>query len=259
MGKNKENDSSRLSRIEPHFFILFGVGIVVLSVFFIGYIRNSGDNERTVYNVEYETATDFDNLQNQRRNKAESAKLGDSDPSVKMSNRVVEANAIALALLQYILHKKIVEEKDVPGLYELIAGFEKSDIVPPGITVIPTAPNSTVSRFFSSRGVYFIRYQPSPLVVEVLSSGKTAADGEVFVLRSPDNSALAVAQQNVLKSAYWATLYVAPMTNPNAVIPAAFSSPQIYRDAGWSLEPLRVSDLSGDKLNAIEKLLSEGN
>ncbi len=240
----------KIKNIEPHHLILLGIAVV----FFLLYLFNSAGTSRINYKVNYEESP-LGQLRKKKANEDKNLRMGENDPHARLASRVLEANAITLGLLQYTVYQKVVERNEINDIELLMRGFAVSDLKPPSTNVLMPVKKSLYGTIMTSRGAYYIRYQPKPLVIEVLSSGSNSSDGAVFVIRAPDNAALPVAEQNNIKSAAWATLYVSPELE-SASIPPAFSAPDVYQTAGWSVEPLRVSDISAEKLEAIKKLLA---
>lgn len=75
-------------------------------------------------------------------------------------------------------------------------------------------------------------------------------------MRTPDNSYQLGLKEGQTKTALLATLYVAPAVK-DGILPPPFAIADEYRKSGWTVEPLRLADVSADKLNQINQMLSE--
>lgn len=195
---------------------------------------------------------------------AEVISLGETDPTVKYAERQREASAIGLGLSLYIVRQKISYDRDFKDIPVLMSEFSKSDIFPPQTKLIQTQNAVPYGIFATTRGLYYVRYQAAPLKLEIIACGANGLkDGAVFVLRLPETAAANSSVQDSAadltngKSApagKWATLFVSPSAG-NPYLPPAFSDASVYQNSGWTIEPLRSTEFSPEKIQQLQKFL----
>lgn len=240
--------SRKIKNIEPVHWMIIGVAVVVGLIFSFQYISAPATNLTVVYDDLPETSKAA-----VRKKYKEAAQMGETDQNMRLSARVVEASGIVNALLVYSLAQHFVENKGVPAnASDLLNGFQDSELRPPFVQKI----NSS-GHIITARGAYFVTYNAKPLTVSLLASGDDyKRDGAIFVLRAPDETARYYADREKIKSAAYASLFVAPEQSDGA-IPAPFALAQDFLRAGWSVEPLRLNDISSDKLDAVNQMLDK--
>lgn len=234
--------------LEPIHLLFAAVGLFVL-IFFVFQYNYSSKSDLA---VNYSDTPEKKEIK-RKKDRLEAARLGETDPNTQLTARVTEANGIANGLLQFCLHRYFVLNKSVPAnLNELLTEFQTSELKPPFVQ-----KTTETGGLLTGRGSYFVRYSPKPLMISILGSGSDSRrDGAVFVLRTPDASAQPIADRDGIKAATLTTLYVAPDA-PNGVIPQPFAVSSEFQNAGWTIEPLRLTDVTPDKLEAVNRMLSE--
>lgn len=192
--------------------------------------------------------------------KVKPSSLGQNDISVRYADRLRDASALTLGLSLYVLHERLANNRAIPTASALMSEFGRSDLMPPRMSVLTPDRPLEYGMVASPLGVYFVRYRPTPLTVEVLAAGaRGLSDGAIFMIRLPEAQPAPVSsdvqQQNIAGG--YATVFVAPFAN--ATVPVAFSSPQAFIAAGWSQEPLRTVPFSPEKLAALQNFLTAYN
>jgi hypothetical protein len=191
--------------------------------------------------------------------KVKASTLGQQDISVRYADRVRDASALSLGLGLHILHERISNNRVIPNVRDVLREFARSDLMPPRMTVLePTRPTE-YGLVATPLGLYFVRYRPTPLTIEVLAVGtRGLEDGAVFMIRLPEAQpapATDIEPQNYAGG--YATIFVAPFAN--APVPVAFSSSQAYAAAGWRQEPLRTTPFPPEKVAALRNWLASYN
>lgn len=174
---------------------------------------------------------------------------GDSDPSVRYSDRLRDASALSIAFSLYSLNERLVNRRIPPDINSVLEGMKASGLMPPGLEVV-----NGVGVVRSPFGICYIRYRPLPYGVEVLSVGaRGLADGEVFIIRVPEaEQPTAMPSPNDGKA--YATIFTAPMSD--APVPPAFSSSTAFANAGWRQEPLRSAPYSQQQIEELQTWLA---
>jgi hypothetical protein len=185
------------------------------------------------------------------------------DPGTKTTERVREASAIGLGLSLMLVNERLESNNKVdPDLNAILKRYSSHELFPAGTYLVTPDKPVPFGILTTAAGVYYIRYQPSPLKIEILSSGKKGLeDGSVFVVRLPDTSAVSANlvtsyDSKTIIAGYWATIFVAPDT-PNAYLPQPFVGTDVYQRAGWRVEPLRATAYTQEKLATLNNFLKE--
>ena len=199
-------------------------------------------------------------VQKQRLERIESAQLlGEDEKNVRYAERIRDASSIGLGLSIFILEQRISNNR-VFDLPNLMREFSRSELLPPGATVLIPDNNTAESGIIqTNRGYYLIRYRAKPLLLEILSaSGSGLTDGNIFILRLPDTTAsnikIDVNSNQVSSAGAWASLYEAP-ENPNHAIPPAFADVKVFQAMNWRVRPLLQTEMSSDKVRELYKYL----
>ena len=111
--------------------------------------------------------------------------------------------------------------------------------MPPGLK-----QESGANSFSSEEAVYYIRYRPEPLGVEVLSVGKGNEVGSAILARLPDDEFF----ENAL------TYYV--LSKGGAGMPVAFTPSATLIEGGWRPESFKASEVSTSEKEAQRAWLS---
>lgn len=191
---------------------------------------------------------------------------GETDANVRLAERVREASAVGLGLSLTIVRQRLETNKIETDLAALLKKFAASELMPPQTNLITPDAALPYGIMGTTRGLYYIRYNPSPLKLEILACGhRGLQDGAVFVLRVPDTTAASSASarpvvapynSQTAYAGYWASLFVSP-DNKDAYLPPPFSSAEIYLRAGWRVEPLRATQFSQEKLQLLNSFLQQ--
>ena len=241
--------AAKLKSIEPVHLMLLGISLVVAVFFGIQYINTPESKISLYYDDEVSNVKDLSTVKSAS---SEAARIGEDDPNVRLSMRFFEANGIANGLLHFCLYNYFTQNQRIPSnTINLLNEFLTSDLKPPYVLNIDEN-----GRFITRRGVYFVQYRPNPFSIAVLSSGENSdEDGGVFLLRMPDYAANQI-YKDKLDTPFvdLATVYVAP-DKDTAKIPNFFSEANHFVELGWRIEPLRMTDVSAEKLEAVKKLL----
>lgn len=245
-----------LKDFSPAAYVFMVTFVVVLVAVFARY-KSAGDFDPRVTFDDAASADEGGRRGGEAPATVKASSLGQNDISVRYADRLRDASALALGLTIYAVRERVSEKKRViPSVGELMAEFGKTDLMPPGLTALEADRPIGFGMLGSRRGVYYVRYQPVPLAVEVLACGARGLDdGAVFMIRLPEAAPLpqpSAGPQTVAGG--FATLYVAPFAN--APIPVAFSSPQAYAAAGWRQEPLRAIPFPPEKIAALQTWLA---
>ncbi len=238
-----------------------GTVFLVASVFVAlsGLIRYAGRNRLDV-SVAYQ---DMSQPQGESRSGARSqevraSSLGEGDVSVRYADRLRDASALALGLTLHVLHERISNRRILLNSASVLSGFEQTGLLPPQMTIAAQSAQVNYGTVLSPRGLYIVRYRPTPVTIEVLACGaKGLQDGAVFMVRVPEAQAPPVTLEPQQQAGNFASVFIAPMND--AVIPAEFSSAQAYAAAGWRQEPLRTVPFTAEQLNNLRTWLATYN
>ncbi len=237
-------------------FVLFGVFIFLSAVAGVMIYRG----EQFSGKLKYEDLSP--DQKTKVKNLAENIQLGNDDQNVRYAERVREASSIALGVSIFLVSERISHNR-VLTLEELMTEFSKSDLLPPSVQVVLPDRKTDYGMLRTDRGVYFIRYLPKPLKIEILSgsfAGKS--DGVVFIIRLPDTTAAnmspQVDSQKVTSAGAWATLFEAPETGDH-YIPPPFAPVETYKAMNWQIKPLQQTDISPERLQQLNDFLKREN
>jgi hypothetical protein len=238
--------------------IMFGVFAFLAIVTAITMYRNSENK--------FNGQVRYENLSPETRRQVESVaediRLGEDDSNLRYAERIREASSIGLGLSLYIVRERVSSDR-VLTLPQMMDEFAKSDVLPPSCKVLLPDKPTDYGLVQTARGIYYIRYQSSPLKLEILSSGADpVADGSTFILRVPDTSAAKIpieAGSNKVKSAgAWATIFEAPASE-NYYIPPPFAPVQSYAAMNWQVRALQQTELSPERMQKINEYLQRQN
>lgn len=142
----------------------------------------------------------------------------------------VSKSAALLMGTTLLAAQRSLEGKPFVNVESLVAAVVSAGLLPPGLK-----QESGANSFSSERAVYFIRYRPEPLGVEVLSVGKGTEVGSAILARLPDDEFF----ENAL------TYYVLP--KGAAEMPAAFTPVARLMEGGWRPESFKASQVSSSE------------
>jgi len=188
--------------------------------------------------------------------------VGDSDKNVRYAERVREASSIGLGASLFLVSQRVSRNR-VMTLPDVMKEFAKSDLLPPGVTVLfPNTPAS-YGLLKTERGFYYLNYSAAPLKVEILAASLNGlADGAEFILRVPDTSAAnmkpSVDSSKVSSAGAWATIFEAP-ENENHYIPPPFSPVASFTAMNWKIRPLQQSEMSPERIKELNEYLQKQN
>lgn len=246
--------------LKPNEFVLVlgGVFFVLAVVTAIQMYRNS-DAEKFNGKLTYENLTP--EQKRQIESIAEDTRLGETDNNLRYAERVREASSIGLGLSLYLVRERVSNNR-VLTLAQTMSEFAKSELLPPACQVLTPDRPTDYGLVQTSRGVYYIRYSPAPLKLEVLSSGFNGlSDGSTFIIRVPDTSAanlpVAANSPKVTSAGAWATIFEAP-ENENHYIPPAFAPVQTFTAMNWQIRALQQTELSPERVRELNKFLQRG-
>lgn len=119
---------------------------------------------------------------------------------VRTAARLREVTALCFAAILYAAQQEMREQHSPRSVEELTAGMERSGLLPPGLSR-GRVPGSF---FHPNRGQadssVYLRYQPEPVVVEVVSLGLERLDGPALIMRWPGEPPLTHGAQQCDKS-----------------------------------------------------------
>lgn len=139
----------------------------------------------------------------------------------------VSKSAALLMGTTLLAAQRSLERKPFVNVASLVAGVVSEGLLPPGLK-----QESGANSFSSEHAVYYIRYRPEPLGVEVLSVGKGNEVGSAILARLPDDEFF----EHAL------TYYVLP--KGTAEMPAAFTPVARLMEGGWRPESFKASEVS---------------
>ena len=234
-------------------FVLFGVFIVIF--IFIGISMYRSDSVFKA-DVKYENQTE--KVERLKETLDKIPLMGENDTNFRYAERVREASSIGLGMSIFLVNQRVHFNRTLT-LQELMQEFARSDLLPPGITVLFPKSQTNYGVTQTGRGIYFIRYSPKPLRIEILAGSIVGKeDGAVFILRIPDTSAAninpseSMSSANIKSAGAWATVFEAP-ENADHYIPPPFSPLQTFTAMNWSVKPLQQADISPDKLKQFKR------
>lgn len=234
-------------------FIMGGVFFVLTVVTVVTMYRN---------NNSFKPEVRYENLTPEQRRQIESVsediRLGETDSNARYADRVREASSIGLGLSLYLVRERVSKDRTLT-LSETMTEFAKSDVLPPSCEVLLPDRPTDYGLVKSAQGIYYVRYSPSPLKIEILSGGYNGlADGSVFILRVPDTSAANLPLENAspktTSAGAWATIFEAP-ANQNHYIPPAFAPVQTFTAMNWQVRPLQQTELSAARMQELNNFL----
>lgn len=129
--------------------------------------------------------------------------------------------------------QRSMERKAFVNVESLMSGIVSEGLLPPGLK-----QESGAHSFSSEQAVFYIRYRPEPLAVEVLSVGKGKDVGSVILARLPDDEFF----ENAL------TYYV--LSKGGEGMPAAFTPAAKLIEGGWRPESFKAADVSTSEKEA---------
>lgn len=138
----------------------------------------------------------------------------------------VSKSAALLMGTTLLAAQRSLEGKPFVNVESLVAGVVSAGLLPPGLN-----QDSGANSFSSEHSVYYIRYRPDPLGVEVLSVGKGNEVGSAVLTRLPDDEFF----ENAL------TYYVLPK---GSEMPAAFTPAARLIEGGWGPESFKAAEVS---------------
>ena len=139
----------------------------------------------------------------------------------------VSKSAALLMSTTVLAVQRSAERNAFVNVETLIAGVVSAGLLPPGLK-----QENGANSFSSEEAVYYIRYRPEPLGVEVLSVGKGKEVGPEILARLPDDEFF----ENAL------TYYV--LRKAAAEMPAAFTPAASLIEGGWRPESFKASEVS---------------
>lgn len=233
--------------------IIFGV-FFVLAVFTVVAMYRAPKKDS--FSVRYENLTP--EQRRQLESLADDARVGETDKNVRYAERVREASSIGLGLSLYLVRERVSRDRTL-SLQEAMSEFAKSDVLPPSCQVLLPDRQTDYGLVQTARGIYYIRYSPSPLKIEILSGGFNGlSDGSTFILRVPDTSAANLPiEANSLKvksAGAWATIFEAP-ENENHYIPPPFTPVQTFTAMNWQVRGLQQTELSAERVQELNGFL----
>lgn len=139
----------------------------------------------------------------------------------------VSKSAALLMGTTLLAAQRSLERKPFVNVESLVAGVVSAGLLPPGLK-----QESGANSFSSEQAVYYIRYRPEPLGVEVLSVGKGKEVGSAILARLPDDEFF----ENAL------TYYV--LSKGGAGMPVAFTPAAKLIEGGWRPENFKAAEVS---------------
>ena len=225
---------------EPAFYMTMGFALIVFLVFGIQYLSSSEDSIKITFDTSdtsNKSSYDFDS------NRDQIIVTGEEDPSLRLSYRYFEANAIISGLLHYCLHSYFTKDQKIPvDNITLLNKFKDSDLFPPFIRKIDENGQIT-----SLQGTYYVKYRAQPFMIAVLSSGiNYREDGSVFVMRVPDKTAGEFfSNDKNRKIVQLASVYIAPDKADAQVPKDLLSDPNSFFSLNWRVEPFSSRTFCG--------------
>lgn len=172
-----------------------------------------------------------------------------ADPNVRYAERLREATSLGMGLSIAVLHERLKEKRRADSLIEIVSLAKKRELFPPNLQF------DTQGLFaYSNLGAYYLRYRSAPFGLEIVSVGRQGEiDGEVFVLRIPDESGQKITAVESVPQAAFASLWISP--SDSTALPSAFAPASFYKQAGWRLEILRSGEISPEKFAELNNWL----
>ena len=243
--------------LKPNEFVLVIFGVfIVLAIFTAIKMYRDPSVEK------FDGKLNYENLSPEQKRQiesiAEDTRLGETDSNLRYAERVREASSIGLGLSLYLVRERVSNNR-VLTLQQTMVEFAKSDLLPPACQVLNPDSQTDYGLVKTERGVYYVRYSPAPLKLEVLSSGANGlADGSTFIIRVPDTSAanlqVKANSAKTTSAGAWATIFEAP-ENENHYIPAAFAPVQSFAAMNWQIRALQQTELSPERVQELNKFL----
>ena len=174
-----------------------------------------------------------------------------NDPAARYAERLREAASLAIGLALTAFSERFQSRRFPASLAALVAAAEQRGLLPPGIKW-----DAAGQYFNGAAGRYWARYRTGSFGLEVLSAGwRGWADGEVFLLRLPDEAGQVLAPADSAPRASWAALWVA--NSPESLIPAPFAPAAQLPARGWRPESLRPGATNPARLADLLAWLKE--
>lgn len=184
----------------------------------------------------------------------------DSDKNVRYAERVREASSIGLGISIFLVSERVSKNR-VLTLPEVMKEFSKSELLPPGVTVLLPDTPASYGLLKTTSGFYYLNYSAAPLRIEVLAASFNGLrDGAVFVLCVPDTSAAnmkpSAGSAKVSSAGAWATIFEAP-DNDDHYIPPPFSPVATYAAMNWQVRPLQQSEMSPQRVQELNDFMGK--
>lgn len=239
-------------------WVIFGIFFFLSLVVVVKMYREPEPDKFSLY---YENISADEKLK--AKQAEENIRLGEDDNVVAYAERVREASSVGLGISLFLVKERVSQAQRVLTLDQLMREFAESDLLPPDCTVLIADKPTSYGLIKTSHGIFYIRYSPVPLKVEILSAGSDgAASGAVFILRVPDTSAAKLAPEGAgpkIKTAgAWATIFEAP-SNQNHYIPPPFAPVETFTAMNWQVRALQQTELSPERLRELNNYLQNRN
>jgi hypothetical protein len=142
------------------------------------------------------------------------------------AEQVTKSAALLMATTLFAAQRSL-EGKAFVNVESLMAGVVSEGLLPPGLK-----QESGSNSFSSEHAVYYIRYRPEPLGVEVLAVSKGKQVGSAILARLPDDEFF----ENAL------TYYV--LSKAAVEMPVAFTPAAKLIEGGWRPESFKAAEVS---------------
>jgi hypothetical protein len=223
--------------------LLVAVGAAVLVVFvlsFAGYVRHGGfwspEVEARVFTSGKAPDSSGQSSNGQRVFAFQGEVYSDAE-------RLREAAALGVGTMLLGTQRNL-DHNPFLSVEALLGAMASDGLLPPDMVL--DRSGSSVS---SSYGVYYVRYRPDPLGVEIVSIGKGSLSGPPLMVRLPDDEF----SQNAM------TYYVASKAGGGVTVPVAFAAPAQIIATGWQPVTFKAADVSPEEAEKGRRWLAGGS
>ena len=223
--------------------LLVAIGAAVLVVFvlsFGGYVRRGGFWSPEVEARVFSSGKALDSGGQSSNGQRVFAFQGEV---YSEAERLREAAALGVGTMLLCTQRNL-DRNPFLSVEALLGAMARDGLLPPDM-VLDRSGSSVSSRY----AVYYVRYSPDPLGVEIVSIGKGSLSGPPLLVRLPDDDF----SQNAM------TYYVAPKGGGGVTVPMAFATPAQIFATGWQPVTFKAADVSPEEAQKGRQWLAGGN
>ncbi len=241
MGKTKTTRSLGRSVLSSPLLVAVGAAVLVVFVLsFAGYVRRGGFWSPEVEARVFSSGKALHGDSQSSNGRRVFAFQGEVYSDVE---RLRETAALGLGSMLLATQRNL-DHAPISSVEALLRAMASDGLLPPDMVLDQNGPSVT-----SKYAIYYVRYRPDPLGVEVVSIGKGSLSGPPLLVRLPDDEF----SQNAL------TYYMAPRTGGGVTVPVAFAAPAQIIATGWQPVTFKSNGVPSEEAQKGRQWLAGGN